>query len=73
MSKRKATNRRRPAGRDYRISVRAVRHEKPDIPKLARAVIELAMAQAEADAQKSDTTTANNASDKKAPDSTERA
>ncbi len=73
MSKRKATNRRRPGGRDYRISVRAVRREKPDIPKLARAVIELAMAQAEADAQKIDTATAKNESDQNTPDSTERA
>lgn len=37
--------------RQYRISVRAAQRETPDIRKLARAAIELAMAQAETDAQ----------------------
>jgi hypothetical protein len=34
------------------ISVRSVRREEPDLRKLARALIGLAMAQAEADAQR---------------------
>ncbi|TDU87580.1 hypothetical protein EV138_1104 [Kribbella voronezhensis] len=37
--------------REYRLSVRAVRRETPDINKLARAIIDLAMAQAEREAQ----------------------
>ena len=65
MGRRQANNRRR-RGRDYRISVRAVRRNKPDIPKLARAVIELALAQAEADAQKENTPTKRSESDKAA-------
>jgi hypothetical protein len=36
---------------DRRIRVRGVRRERPDLPKLARALIELALAQAEAEAQ----------------------
>lgn len=39
------------AGREHRVSVRAVRRDPPDLRKLARALIELAMAEAEADAQ----------------------
>lgn len=39
--------------REYRLSVRAVRRETPDVNKLARAIIDLAMAQAEAEAQAS--------------------
>ncbi len=38
-------------GRQRRILVRGVRRETPDVRKLSRALIELAMAQAEADAQ----------------------
>jgi hypothetical protein len=34
-----------------RISIRAVRRREPDLKKLSRALIELAAAQAEADAQ----------------------
>lgn len=37
--------------REYRLSVRAVRRETPDINKLARAIIDLAMAEAEREAQ----------------------
>jgi hypothetical protein len=36
---------------ERRIRVRAIRREKPDLRKLARALIELAQAQAEAEAQ----------------------
>ena len=36
---------------ERRIRVRGIRRENPDIPKLARALIELAQAQAEAEAQ----------------------
>lgn len=36
---------------ERRISIRAVRREKPDMQKLGRALAELALAQAEADAQ----------------------
>ncbi len=43
---------RNQAGRgERRISVRSVRRDKPDVRKLARALIGLAMAQAEADAR----------------------
>jgi hypothetical protein len=38
-------------GRERTISVRAVRRDPPDLRKLSRALIQLAMAQAEADAQ----------------------
>ena len=37
---------------DRRIRVRGVRHESPDLRKLARALIDLAQAQAEAEAEK---------------------
>jgi len=37
---------------ERRIRVRAIRRDKPDLRKLARALIELAQAQAEAEAQK---------------------
>jgi hypothetical protein len=47
----KKTNKKRRDTREYRLSVRAVRRETPDINKLARAIIDLAMAQAEAEAQ----------------------
>ncbi|TDD62040.1 hypothetical protein E1263_05360 [Kribbella antibiotica] len=36
---------------ERRISVRAVRREKPDMQKLGRALAELALAQAEAEAE----------------------
>ncbi len=36
---------------ERRIRVRGVRHEKPDLSKLARALIDLAQAQAEAEAE----------------------
>lgn len=36
---------------ERRIRVRGVRREKPDLPKLARALIDLAQAQAEAEAE----------------------
>jgi hypothetical protein len=38
-------------GRERHLSVRAVRRDPPDLRKLSRALIELAMAQAEADAE----------------------
>lgn len=38
-------------GRQRRISVRAVRRDPPDLRKLSRALIQLAMAQADAEAQ----------------------
>ena len=38
-------------GRQRNISVRAVRRDPPDMRKLARALIQLAVAQAETDAQ----------------------
>ncbi len=38
-------------GRQRNISVRAVRREPPDLRKLARALIQLSIAQAEADAE----------------------
>lgn len=42
-------------GRDRDISVRAVRRDPPDLRKLSRALIQLAVAQAEADAQAAST------------------
>ena len=36
---------------DRRIRIRGVRRERPDLPKLARALIDIALAQAEAEAQ----------------------
>lgn len=47
-NRRRAT---RPIGRDRKISVRSARRAKPDLNKIAQAVVALAMAQAEADAQ----------------------
>lgn len=41
----------RKGARDRQISVRAVRRDPPDLRKLSRALIQLAMAQAEADAE----------------------
>lgn len=41
----------RGRGRQRNISVRAVRRDPPDLRKLSRALIELAMAEAEAEAQ----------------------
>lgn len=38
-------------GRERHISVRAVRRDPPDLRKLSRALIQLSIAQAEADAQ----------------------
>ena len=38
-------------GRQRHISVRAVRRDPPDLRKLSRALIELAMAEAQAEAQ----------------------
>jgi hypothetical protein len=42
---------RRGGGRQRNISVRAVRRDPPDLPKLSRALIQLAVAQVEADAR----------------------
>lgn len=38
-------------GRQRQLSVRSVRREQPDVQKIARSVIAMAMAQAEKDAQ----------------------
>jgi hypothetical protein len=43
-------------GRQRHISVRAVRREPPDLRKLARALIQLALAEAEAELQASQST-----------------
>lgn len=45
----------RGRGRQRNISVRAVRRDPPDLRKLSRALIQLAMAEAEAEAQKAGT------------------
>lgn len=39
-----------PVGKDRRISIRSELRQEPDVHKIARAVIALALAQAEADA-----------------------
>ncbi len=41
----------RKGARDRQISVRAVRRDPPDLRRLSRALIQLATAQAEADAE----------------------
>lgn len=51
MSNKNSRGSRRPAGRERRLSIRAVRRNEPDMRKLGRALIELAMAQAEAEAE----------------------
>jgi hypothetical protein len=51
MSRKRKTSKNPRDRREYRLSVRAVRRETPDVNKLARAIIDLAMAQAEAEAQ----------------------
>ena len=51
-------NRRGPGrgrGKQRNISVRAVRRDPPDLPKLSRALIQLAIAEAEAEAQQTAT------------------
>lgn len=40
-----------PIGRDRQISVRSARRAEPDLKKFARAIVSLALAQAEADAR----------------------
>ena len=60
MSKTRKDSTKRGAGRDRHISVRAVRRDPPDLRKLGRAVVQLALAQAAVEAaaqQDSDTTT----------------
>ncbi len=54
MSKKRRPSKNPRDRREYRLSVRAVRRETPDVNKLARAIIDLAMAQAEAEAQGED-------------------
>jgi len=49
----------RGSGRQRNISVRAVRRDPPDMRKLARALIQLAVAQAETDAQAATTAKAS--------------
>jgi hypothetical protein len=49
-------NRRKRAGRpERRLSVRAVRRDPPDLKKLSQALIALALAQAEKEAQEQST------------------
>lgn len=50
-SARRDARRPKGRGRDRRISVRSVQRDEPDVRKLARAVIQLALAQAEAETQ----------------------
>lgn len=47
------------SGRQRRISVRAIRRDPPDLRKLSRALIELAMAEARAEAEGRATTEKN--------------
>lgn len=47
----KTNNRHKGGGRQRNISVRAVRREQPDLRKLSRALIQMAMAQAAAEAE----------------------
>lgn len=51
MSRTRKDSRKASGARDRHISIRAVRRDPPDLRKLSRALIQLAMAQAEADAQ----------------------
>ncbi|WP_432948229.1 hypothetical protein ACQPXM_13150 [Kribbella sp. CA-253562] len=51
MSKKRRRGKNPRDTREYRLSVRAVRRETPDVNKLARAIIDLAMAQVEREAQ----------------------
>ncbi len=60
----------RRSGRERHISVRSGRRDEPDVRKLARAVIALAMAQAEADALAQRQSSEENQSDRQ--DSDER-
>ena len=50
-SARRPNRTRHSHGRERRLSVRSELRDKPDVPKIVRAVIALAMAQAEAEAQ----------------------
>lgn len=50
MSKAKRSSKQR-GGRERHFSIRAVPRETPDLRKLSRALIDLAIAQAEADAE----------------------
>lgn len=50
-SKQNRSGPRRGRGRQRNISVRAVRRDPPDLRKLSRALIQLAIADAEAEAQ----------------------
>jgi len=47
----KKTNRKGGGARERRISVRGIRRSDPDLRKLSQALIALALAQAEADAE----------------------
>lgn len=60
-SQRRSTARSR-RGRERHLSVRGELRDKPDVQKIARAVIAMAMAQAEADAQAAADNTAGEAS-----------
>lgn len=50
MSKKNRKRTGQPIGKDRRISIRSELRQEPDVHKIARAVIALAIAQAEADA-----------------------
>lgn len=54
-------------GRERHLSVRGELRDKPDLDKIARAVIAMAMAQAEADAQSDITGDAADQPDEEAP------
>lgn len=56
------------SGRERHLAVRAVRRTPADLRKLSRALIELAIAQAEAEAAASSTTEPTDPSNPKAPD-----
>ena len=65
MNKKDTTNRKGGSGRgsgrqaERRLSVRGVRRDPPDLKKLARALIELAQAQAEVEARSEHEATIN--------------
>jgi|GEM_PF-2817952 hypothetical protein len=69
------TNRKRPGARPggprRRITVRSTKRTPPDLRKLSRALLDLAAAQAEADAQAVAETTKTQQEGSAAPDSTE--
>jgi hypothetical protein len=67
MSRTYKDSQRKGGGRERRISVRAVRRNPPDLRKLSRAVIALAMEQAAAEAAASEDDKKPKAADTEAP------